>query len=255
MKAKGNLLALFMCNCFVGTWWAIPKTSVKYEGRHPPTGCSPPLVFFSFSLTHSLLYTWKNSLLLVIKPHKPTLWSPTGPRQPLKLICSISIVFANYTQSNLWPSQTIRTLSWDRGKWLNLGLSDALTGSCACAHSRQARRSAFYKALSRRGISTSNQNAPTKSQHSHRKIDPRAGAAGRGFAPSKGLWSWARMPRQCQVLFWCRSIARAIAECVALWRTSKRLRWNSLIAIETWATLFLAAMSISCHSLKRTAIH
>lgn len=33
-------------------------------------------------------------------------------------------------------------------KWLNLGLSDALTGSCACASSRQAHRSAFYKALS-----------------------------------------------------------------------------------------------------------
>lgn len=47
------------------------------------------------------------------------------------------------------------------------------------------------------------------------------------------------MPHWCQVLFWCRSIARAISECVALWRTSKRLRWNSLIVIETWATPFL----------------
>lgn len=144
--------------------------------------------FFSHSLTYSrclsfslFFYMWKMSLLLVSRDHNPTLWSLTGPRPPLKLICSISIVFANYTQSNLWPSQTIRTLSWDRGKWLNLGLSDALTGSCTCASSRQARRSAFYEALSWRGISTSNQNAPTKSQHSHRKIDPRAGEAGRGF--------------------------------------------------------------------------
>lgn len=144
--------------------------------------------FFFFSFTNSLsrslslFYTWNISLLLVIKDHSTTLWSLTGPRQPLKLICSISIVFANYTQSNLWPSQTIRSLSGDRRKWLNLGLSDALTGSCTCASSRQARRSAFYEALSWRGISTSNQNAPTKSQHSHRKIDPRAGPAGRGFA-------------------------------------------------------------------------
>lgn len=33
------------------------------------------------------------------------------------------------------------------GKWLNLGLSDALTGSCACTSSRQARRSAFIRHL------------------------------------------------------------------------------------------------------------
>lgn len=247
-----------MSNCFVGTRWAIPK-NISQVWRQTPIGwllsaiCFLSLLSHSFSLSTSIRA--KTSLLLVIKDHKPTLWSLTGPRQPLKLICCISIVFANYTQSNLWPSQTIRSLSWDRGKWLNLGLSDTLTGSCTCASSRQARRSAFYKALSWRGISTSDQSAPTKSQHSHRKIDPKAGASGRGFALTKGLLSWARMPGRCQVLFWCRSIARAIAECVALWRTSKRLRWNSLIAIETWATLFLAVMSISRHSLKHTAIH
>lgn len=53
------------------------------------------------------------------------------------------------------------------------------------------------------------------------------------------LLSWARMSHPCQVLFRCRSIARAISECVALWRTSKWLRWNSLIVIETWTPLFL----------------
>lgn len=139
-KVQYNLLVLFMSNYFVRTRWAIPKISVKYDSRHPLTDALTFLlcVFFCYK---------KMSLLLVIKDHKPTLWSLTGPQQLLNLICSISIVFANYTQSTLDFADD-KDSPWRLGKWLNLGLSDALTGSCACAFSRQPRQSAFYKAVS-----------------------------------------------------------------------------------------------------------
>ena len=91
----------------------------------------------------------KMPLLLLIKDHKPTLWSLTAPQQLLNLICSISIVFCKL-YSLLWIVQAIRTLPGDWGKWLNLGLSDALTGSCACASSRQPNRTRYLHLRSER---------------------------------------------------------------------------------------------------------
>lgn len=38
-----------------------------------------------------------------------------------------------------------------------------------------------------------------------------------------------RMLGWCQVWFWCRSITSTISECVALWKTSRWLRWNVVI--------------------------
>lgn len=71
-------------------------------------------------------------------------WASTAIKAHLQYqhrICKL------YTVS-LWILQTDKDSLLRLGKWLNLGLSDALTGSCACASSRQPRRSAFYKALS-----------------------------------------------------------------------------------------------------------
>lgn len=53
----------------------------------------------------------------------------------------------------------------------------------------------------------------------------------------------ARMLGWCQVWFWCRSITWIISECVALWKTSRWLRWNvkmePWLVFKNWTLLFL----------------
>lgn len=71
-------------------------------------------------------------------------WASTAIKPHLQYQHSILQII----HSLLWILQTIRTLPGDWGKWLNLGLSDALTGSCACAFSLQPRHPALYKAVS-----------------------------------------------------------------------------------------------------------
>lgn len=176
------------------------------------------------------------SVLLVIKDHKPTLWSLTGPQQLLKLICSISTVFANYTQSALDLADDKDT-PWRLGKFVSIwafqthSQGAVLVPSVASLTSPPFIRQLAVRYLHLRSESTNKESAFTST-------DRPGSWVGLGCSDLE-LLSWARMPHWCQVLFWCRSIARAISECVALWRTSKRLRWNSLIVIETWATPFL----------------
>lgn len=78
--------------------------------------------------------------------------------------------------SLLWILQVIRALLGDWGKWLNLGLSDALTGSHAFipwpCHPTFLQSSLLHR------ITSWDQNVPTKSQRSHQQIDPGAGWGG-----------------------------------------------------------------------------
>lgn len=128
-----QLSCVFMSNYIAMTGWTIQQISVKYDSRHSLNDTLTFRLSFFF-------YFKKMLLLLVIKDHKHTLWSLTGPKLLLNLICSISIVFSKLYTCLLGILQTIRTLLGDWGKWLNLGLSDALTGSCACAFSRRFSR-------------------------------------------------------------------------------------------------------------------
>lgn len=218
-----------MSNYFVRARRAIPTLSVKCDSRHPLTDASTflPCVF---------VYDKKMPVLLVIKDHKPTLWSLTGPQQLLKLICTISIVFANYTQSTLDLADDKDT-PWRLGKFVSIwafqthSQGAVLVPSVASLASPPFIRQLAVCYLHLRSESTNKESAFTST-------DRPGSWVGLGCSDLE-LLSWARMPHWCQVLFWCRSIARAISECVALWRTSKRLRWNSLIVSKTWATPFL----------------
>lgn len=143
-EGRQEYSAIFLCCSCLISLLEHDEQSQKYQSSM--TGDTHWQMPWLFSCVFFFYYK-KMSLLLVIKDHKPTLWSLTGPQQLLNLICSISIVFANYTQSTLDFADD-KDSPWRLGKWLNLGLSDALTGSCACAFSRQPRQSAFYKAVS-----------------------------------------------------------------------------------------------------------
>lgn len=57
-----------------------------------------------------------------------------------------------------------------------------------------------------------------------------------------------RMLGWCQVWFWCRSITSTISECVALWKTSRWLRWNVLICFWDLNPTLLDMIVIIQHS-------
>lgn len=152
----------------------------------------------------------------------------------------------------LWIWQTIRTLPGDRENgsiWAFQTHSQGavLVPSVASLASPPFIRQLAVRYLHLRSESTNKGSAFTSTDR------PRSWG-GPGCSGSE-LLSRARMPRWCQVLFRCRSIARAISECVALWRTSKWLRWNSLIVTGTWDTPFLKRSLSASTSLQHTAIH
>lgn len=106
---------------------------------------------------------------------------------------------------------------------------------CLCQESPSSQSRILYKAITRTELSqpeirTQQQRAAKTAQQLAFITTVRRCRGGGGREDSGGLgWTWARMLTWCQVLFQCRSITRAITECVALWKTSRRLRWNSLI--------------------------
>lgn len=104
-------------------------------------------------------------------------WASTAIKPHLQYQHSILQII----HSLLWILRAIRPLpgDWGEGKWLNLGISGALTGSRASPFQPFIRP---LLTLPRR-ISTWDQNTPTKSQHSRRRqIDPgvRRGGGGVG---------------------------------------------------------------------------
>lgn len=79
-----------------------------------------------------------------------------------------------------------------------------------------------------------------RSEHSNKELlkqpnrqcsHPRRGGVEGREGSSLGFW--IGLGQECldgaKFYFRCKPITRAITECVALWKTSRRLRWNSLI--------------------------
>ena len=217
-----------MTNYIVRAGWAIPQVSIKSDSRHPLTDALTSVSCFFFSFK-------KMSLLLVIKDHKPTLWSLTGPPLLLNLICSSILQIIH---SLLWISQTIRTLPGDRGE---NGSIWACSGSRACALSRRPRHSVFYTAV----ISTWDQKAPTKSQRSRRQIDPGAGREAscrvgqECLAGAKFYFGVGPLrERVCGIMEDIQTVKMEFPDCY----------WDLNPTVP-------AMISISRHSLKHTAIH
>lgn len=160
-------------------------------------------------------------------------WASTAIKAHLQYQHSILQII----HSLLWILQTIRTLPGDWGNgsiWAFQTHSQGavLVPSVASLASPPFIWQLAVQYLYLRSESTNKESAFTSADR------PRSWEGDR-CVQTWSCWSWARMPLRCQVLFWCRSIARAISECVALWRTSKWLRWYSLIVIETWTPPFL----------------
>lgn len=130
---------------------------------------------------------------------------------------------------------------------------------CLCQESPSSQSRILYKAITRTELSqpeirTQQQRAAKTAQQLAFITTVRRCRGGGGREDSGGLgWTWARMLTWCQVLFQCRSITRAITECVALWKTSRRLRWKSLIVFETWTltrSLLVSTPMAHSYSLK-----
>lgn len=160
-------------------------------------------------------------------------WASTAIKPHLQYLHSILQII----HSLLWILQTIRTLP---GDWGNGSIWAFQTHSQGAVLVPSVASLAILPFIRRLAVLYLH----LRSEHTNKESAFTSTDRSRGWEGGLGcsdleLLSWARMPRWCQVLFQCRSIARAISECVALWRTSKWLRWNSLIVIETWTPPFL----------------
>lgn len=69
-----------------------------------------------------------------------------------------------------------------------------------------------------------------------------------GHLTRRAIGTRPRMLGWCQVWFWCRSITSTISECVALWKTSRWLRWNVVICFWDLNPTLLDMIAIIQHS-------